>query len=265
MITLPIFHVDAFTVSSFTGNPAGVCLLDRWLPDEIMQKIGMENNISETAFLVRNGNDFNIRWFTPTTEVDLCGHATLASAFVIMNLVEPGREMVIFHSMKLGDLTVRKSGALLELDFPTDNLEKCDLPEIIRESLGGAPVECYKGRSDYLILYKSEKEIVSLNPDFRLLSQADGRGTIVTAPGVDSDFVSRFFVPQAGIDEDPVTGSAHTTLAPFWAPRLGKNVMDARQLSARGGKLRCTLNGDRTLIAGNAELYLKGEIYIQNQ
>jgi len=262
MKSIPIFQVDAFTVGPFTGNPAAVCVPDEWLPDDVMQRIAAENNLAETAFIIPDGNDWKIRWFTPLVEVDLCGHATLASGYVVLNQLKPGSKNVIFHSLHRGTLSVSSRGDMLELDFPTDTLTACSLPAVIKESLGVSPVESYMGRSDYLILLNSEDEVLSLTPDFRRLASADGRGVIVTAAGTDVDFVSRFFAPQAGIDEDPVTGSAHTTLTPFWSARLGKTAMQARQLSARGGYLECSLNGDRTLIAGHAALYLKGAIYI---
>lgn len=262
MKAIPLYQVDAFTTGPFTGNPAAVCVIDGWLPGDLMQKIAMENNLAETAFIVRQGNEWLIRWFTPVTEVDLCGHATLASSFIVLNLIEPERDEVTFRSMHMGDLIVRKYEDLLELDFPADTLHHCDLPRLLGEGLGTEPAECFIGRSDYLLLYRDQAEIISLNPDFRKLSKAGGRGIIVTAPGADVDFVSRFFAPQAGIDEDPVTGSAHTTLTPFWSARLGKTSMKARQLSARGGYLECTVAGDRTLIAGRARLYFKGEIFV---
>jgi len=259
---IPLFQVDAFTCGQFTGNPAAVCVLREWMPDELMQKIAMENNLAETAFIAPEGSDWRIRWFTPATEVDLCGHATLASSFVVLNILDPERQDVSFHTMTMGDLIVRKKGDMLELDFPTDTLHKCDLPQLVMESLGKEPAECFMGRSDFLLLFGSEAEILALKPDFRKLAMADGRGIIVTATGSDADFVSRFFAPQAGIDEDPVTGSAHTTLTPFWSARLGKTFMTARQLSVRRGYLECTLKDNRTLIAGRAELFLKGEIFI---
>jgi len=258
----PAYQIDAFTIGPFTGNPAAVCVLNEWLTDDIMQKIAMENNLSETAFIVPSGSEWLIRWFTPVTEVDLCGHATLASSYVILNMLQPGKDKVSFSTLKMGSLTVRKKGDILELDLPADTLQECILPDLVRESMGKAPLEWFMGRSDYLLLYGTENDILDLNPDFRRLGRADGRGVIATAPGSDTDFVSRFFAPQAGIDEDPVTGSAHTTLTPFWSARLGKKSMRARQLSTRGGYLECTLSGDRTLIAGHALLYLKGEIFI---
>lgn len=262
MITIPMYQVDAFTTGPFTGNPAAVCVLTDPVAPETMQNIAMENNLAETAFITRGRDEWLIRWFTPVTEVELCGHATLASAFVVLTILEPQSDEVVFRSRVMGNLIVRKKGALLELDFPTDELRECAVPDLIRESIGKAPRESHMGRSDYLLLYDSESDILSMKPDFRKLATADGRGVIVTAPGSDVDFVSRFFAPQAGIDEDPVTGSAHTTLTPFWSARLGKKTMTARQLSARGGFLGCTIMDDRTLIAGRATLYLEGKIVI---
>jgi predicted PhzF superfamily epimerase YddE/YHI9 len=262
MKPIPIYQVDAFTRGPFTGNPAAVCVLTDPVGEETMPKIAMENNLAETAFITRGSDEWLIRWFTPVTEVDLCGHATLASAFVVLNLIEPKSREVVFRSRTMGTLTVRRKGELLELDFPTDNLRECAVPDLVMESIGKIPLESYMGRSDYLLLFGTETDILEMNPDLRKLATADGRGVIVTAPGSDVDFVSRFFAPQAGIDEDPVTGSAHTTLTPFWSVRLGKMKMKARQLSARGGLLECTLENGRTLIAGSATLYLKGEIYV---
>jgi PhzF family phenazine biosynthesis protein len=262
MNSIPIFQVDAFSTGPFTGNPAAVCVSDEWLPDDIMQKIAAENNLAETAFIIPDGNDFKIRWFTPLVEVDLCGHATLASGYVVLNHLKPGSPNVTFHSLHSGTLSVSSRGDKLELDFPTDTLTACVLPAVIKESLEVNPVETYFGRSDYLVLLDSEAEVLRVSPDFRRLASADGRGVIVTAAGSDVDFVSRFFAPQAGIDEDPVTGSAHTTLTPFWSARLGKPFLKARQLSARGGYLECALNGDRTLISGRATLFFKGEIIL---
>jgi PhzF family phenazine biosynthesis protein len=261
-LKISLYQVDAFTCGQFTGNPAAVCVLNEWLADDLMQKIAAENNLAETAFIISEGDNYQIRWFTPVVEVDLCGHATLASAYVVLKHLKPGTQTVTFNSRRSGKLYVSLKGETLELDFPTDKPDKCQLPPIIKESLGSAPLECYMGRSDYLLLFGSEAEIRAIRPDFRKLAGADGRGIIVTAPGSDVDFVSRFFAPQAGIDEDPVTGSAHTTLTPFWSVRLGKKSMTARQLSERGGYLECTLNGSRTLIAGRAALFLTGEILI---
>ena len=262
MQPIDIYQIDAFAIRLFTGNPAAVCVLNEWLPVSVMQKIALENNLSETAFIVRESNEWSIRWFTPETEVDLCGHATLASAFVVLTILHPENNTVVFRSQKMGNLTVRKKADMLELDFPSDTLKTCLLPETLENSLGKAPLECFIGRSDYLLLYASEADILNLKPDFRKLAHAGARGIIVTAPGTDVDFVSRFFAPQVGINEDPVTGSAHTALTPFWSARLGKLSMKARQLSDRGGYLECTLQGERTLISGHAFLYLKGKIFI---
>ncbi|MDX9904269.1 MAG: PhzF family phenazine biosynthesis protein [Bacteroidales bacterium] len=262
MKEIPIYQVDAFTHGPFTGNPAAVCVLTEPVTADTMQKIAMENNLSETAFITRGNDEWLIRWFTPETEVDLCGHATLASAFVVLNILEPQSDTVIFRSRVMGHLTVRRRGDLLELDFPADTLSECELPPTLGESLGIRPAECHMGRSDFLLLYGSEDDILALKPDFRMLAGTQARGVIVTAPGKDVDFVSRFFCPGVGIDEDPVTGSAHTTLTPFWSERLKKDHLTARQLSSRGGYLECSLKDDRTLIAGRAFLYLKGEIYV---
>jgi PhzF family phenazine biosynthesis protein len=262
MKEIPIYQVDAFTHAPFTGNPAAVCVLADPVTVETMQNIALENNLSETAFITRGNNEWLIRWFTPLAEVDLCGHATLASAFVVLNLLEPQSEAVIFRSRVMGLLTVRKRGELLELDFPADTLREGEIPAVVKASMGHTPKECHTGRTDYLLLYETEEEILALKPDFRMLAATDARGVIATAPGNEVDFVSRFFCPGIGIDEDPVTGSAHTTLTPFWATRLGKKVMKAKQLSSRGGVLECTLDGDRIRIAGRARLYLKGEIFI---
>jgi PhzF family phenazine biosynthesis protein len=262
MQPIDIYQIDAFAIRLFTGNPAAVCVLNEWLPVSVMQKIALENNLSETAYIVRESNEWSIRWFTPETEVDLCGHATLASAFVVLTILHPENHTVIFSSQKMGNLIVRKKADMLELDFPSDTLKSCLLPKTVETGLGKTPLECFVGRSDYLLLYESEADILNLKPDFIKLAHAGERGIIVTAPGTDVDFVSRFFAPQVGINEDPVTGSAHTTLTPFWSVRLGKKSMKARQLSARGGYLECTLQGERTLISGHAFLYLKGEIFI---
>jgi PhzF family phenazine biosynthesis protein len=262
MQIIDIYQIDAFATLPFTGNPAAVCVLPEWISDERMQKIAMENNLAETAFIVPDDIDYQIRWFTPVTEVDLCGHATLASSYVVLTILHPERNEVVFHTRKMGDLIVRKRDDMLELDFPADTLKSCTLPEMVKESLGVTPLECFMGRSDYLLLYENESEILNLKPDFSKLADAGVRGVIVTAPGTDVDFVSRFFAPQVGVNEDPVTGSAHTTLTPFWSSRLGKLSMKARQLSTRGGYLECIIKGERTLISGQAILYLKGEIYI---
>lgn len=259
-----IYKLDAFTDELFLGNQAAVCILNEWIDDNIMQNIAAENNLAETAFLVQRDNLYEIRWFTPLVEVELCGHATLASAYILIHEHKIAVTKVHFYSHLSGDLFVNKlNNGLLELDFPTDQYQECNLPEVIKNGLNIAPQECYKGKTDYLLVYESQTNIETIIPDFRILSNADGRGVIVTAKGKDCDFVSRFFAPQSGIDEDPVTGSAHTTLTPYWAKRLNKTKLEAIQLSKRSGHLTCNLKKERTGIAGKVVLYLKGKIIVK--
>ena len=265
---LPLYQVDAFTTQVFGGNPAAVCPLEEWLPDERLQQIAAENNLSETAFYVPERDFFGLRWFTPTTEVDLCGHATLAAAFVLFQLYEYDAEEIRFAT-RSGVLTVKKAGERLVMDFPTDTILPAELPAPLKEGLGGiSPVATFRGKADYLVVLESQSQVAALQPDFRKLKEdTTYRGIIVTAPGgaspeEEGDFVSRFFGPGAGIDEDPVTGSAHTTLTPYWADRLGKHELVAHQISDRRGTLYCTLQGERTIIAGEAALYLRGEIEV---
>ncbi len=257
---LPLYLIDAFTSRAFTGNPAAVCPLTEWLPEKTMQAIAAENNLSETAFFIKKGEDYELRWFTPTTEVDLCGHATLASAYLILNKIEPDKSAVHFHS-KSGILNVTKEGKLLALDFPSRPAEPAQAPFELLNGLGIQPKEVLKAR-DYLVLLESEKAVKNLKPDFAELSRLEQASVIVTAPGEGVDFVSRFFAPGFGIPEDPVTGSAHCTLIPFWSKRLNKTKLIARQVSARGGELFCEDKGERVKIAGEAALYLEGEITI---
>jgi PhzF family phenazine biosynthesis protein len=259
--TLPIYQVDAFTSAVFGGNPAAVVPLDAWLDAELMQKIAAENNVSETAFFVADGDGYAIRWFTPAAEVDLCGHATLASAFIVFSFLHPDWPVVRFSTRVAGDLTVsRRDDGRLELDFPSRPPQPfTGLPELA-DILGATPVELYKSR-DIVAVFDSAADVAKLDPDFRRLAALDAYAVIATARGQDGiDFVSRFFAPANGLDEDPVTGSAHCTLIPFWAERLGKTDLVARQISARVGDLACRLRGDRVGIAGHAVLYLKGEI-----
>ena len=258
---LDIYQVDAFTNEVFGGNPAAICPLDEWLDAELMQKIALENNLSETAFFVKKDNIYEIRWFTPTFEIDLCGHATLASAFVIFNVLELEESLVKFHSHKSGALEVEKNGDRLILDFPSRPVSVADAPEGLIEAFGKQPKEIFKAR-DYFLVYENEQEVADIRPDFTELLKIDAHGFIVTAKGDSADFVSRFFAPEVGVFEDPVTGSAHCNLIPFWSERLGKTEMFARQISARGGELFCELKGDRVKIGGSAVLYLKGEIYV---
>lgn len=260
-MNLTIYQVDAFTKEIFKGNPAAICPLEKWLDAELMQRIALENNLSETAFFVKRGDVYELRWFTPTFEIDLCGHATLASAFVIFEILKSETETVKFHSHKSGELSVEKNGDLFVLDFPSRPVAKAEIPEGLIEALGKEPKEVFKAR-DYFLVYENEQEILDIAPNFSKLIEIDAHGFIVTAKGEDSDFVSRFFAPEVGVFEDPVTGSAHCNLIPFWAERLGKTEMFAKQISQRGGELFCSLNGDRVKIGGNAVLYLKGEIYI---
>lgn len=260
MNPLPIYQVDAFTAEVFRGNPAAVCPLPEWLPDPVMQSIAAENNLAETAFFVGGSGRYHLRWFTPAVEVDLCGHATLASAFVLFHHLEPHLEEVRFES-RSGPLFVRRDGDWLTLDFPSLPPERLEPPAGLAEALDTAPREVWAS-ADYLAVLGSEAEVRALRPDQAALSQLDRRGVIVTAPGEDCDFVSRFFAPNCGIPEDPVTGSAHCVLAPYWAERLGKTELRARQVSARGGEIRCRLEGDRVHLSGQAVLYLRGEITV---
>jgi PhzF family phenazine biosynthesis protein len=259
---IPIYQVDAFTDRLFAGNPAAVCPLKEWLPDDVLQGIAAENNLSETAFFLPEGGEYALRWFTPAIEVDLCGHATLASAHVIFRFLEPERRRVAFRTRKAGTLTVARQGDLLELDFPARASEPCAIPAALTDALGAEPAELFAGPRDWLAVFPSAEHVSALHPDFAGLARL-GRPVIATAPGRNGvDFVSRFFAPSVGIDEDPVTGSAHCALVPYWAQRFGKTRLEARQLSARGGALSCTLAGDRVLLAGRAVLYMEGWITV---
>lgn len=258
---IKLYQVDAFTDKLFGGNPAGVCPLDEWLPDNLMQNIAFENNLAETAFFVNNGIDYEIRWFTPLAEVELCGHATLASAHVLFDHLDYNRKEIIFHS-KSGELKVRKDNGRLTLNFPADIIKKTDVPEDLIIAIGKKPVETYKGKTDFMLVYLSQKEIEEIEPDFELIKKSKARGVIVTSEGDNVDFVSRFFAPMVGINEDPVTGSAHTTLTPYWAGVLAKKELTAMQLSKRKGNLNCKLINGRVEIAGYAVTYLEGSIKI---
>ncbi|NAS31918.1 PhzF family phenazine biosynthesis isomerase [Flavobacteriaceae bacterium R38] len=261
-MTVPIYKIDAFTDTIFKGNNAAVCLLKRWLDNDVLLKIAQENNLPETAFLVQNGKEFYIRWFTPEIEMDLCGHATLASAHVIFNHLQYEKESIVFKSAS-GSLKALKKNDIIYLDFPSREPEKTDLPDVIVNGLEKLPKEVYKSR-DYVLVYENEADIKGFKPKQKVWDQInlDPGGIIITAPGDKVDFVSRFFTPQASIFEDPVTGSAHCSLIPFWAKRLGKKELTAKQLSNRGGSLDCTFNENRVLIGGQSITYLKGEIYV---
>jgi len=257
---IPLYQVDAFTDGPFTGNPAAVCPLDAWLPDAVMQSVAAENNLSETAFFVPNGDGYRLRWFTPTTEVDLCGHATLASAFVVFGWLAPWRRSITFQTEKAGPLTVSRDDDLLALDFPSRPPQRLEISDAMAAALGERPTALFAAR-DYLAVFERAEDVAALQPDFPAVAALDRFAVIVTAPGTDGiDFVSRFFAPARGVDEDPVTGSAHCTLIPYWAERLGRSRLEARQLSRRGGALTCELRGDRVTIAGRAALYLTGSI-----
>lgn len=260
-MTIPIYQVDAFTDKLFGGNPAAICPLNEWLPAPEMQKIAAENNLAETAFFIPQGKDFELRWFTPEVEIDLCGHATLATAHILFDSLNYQGNVVHFHTLKAGTLTVHRNGDIYTLDFPSRSPEACQVPPGLIEAIGGNPVEVLRSR-DYFIVYAKESDVKALKPDFLALSKIDSLGFIATAPGDNSDFVSRFFAPAAGINEDPVTGSSHCSLIPYWANRLGKPKLHAYQISSRLGELWCESKGDRVMIAGKAVTYLKGEIFV---
>jgi len=261
---LPLYQIDAFTDRLFGGNPAAVVPLRQWLPDATMQSIAAENNLAETAFFVPEGAEYALRWFTPAVEVDLCGHATLASAYVLFHHLAPERQRVSFSTRQAGTLTVSRAGDGLALDFPAYPPERCAVPAGLAAVLGKPPVEMQRCGERYLAVFEHRGDVAELEPDFAALrGQCHGR-LIVTAPGGDGvDFVSRFFAPGFGIDEDPVTGSAHCVLVPYWAKRLGRTRLEARQISRRGGALSCALDGDRVVIAGRCVPYLEGTITLE--
>lgn len=257
---IPIFQIDAFSRTAFSGNPAAVCPLETWLPDTVMQAIAAENNLAETAFFVENDGRYGLRWFTPVCEVDLCGHATLASACVLFNSLNLRGDSIRFDT-KSGELIVRRDGDRFIMDFPARTPGPIEPDPLLVPALGGKPVEILAAR-DYLVRYQSEAEVRALSPDMEALKRIDRFAFIVTAPGTNCDFVSRFFAPGKGIPEDPVTGSAHCTLIPYWADKLGKTLLRAHQVSQRGGELFCRMTGDRVEIGGHAALFLEGQISI---
>jgi len=260
-LEIPYFHVDAFTGRVFTGNPAGVCLLSEWLPDDILQAIAAENRLSETAFLVGGDCSYGLRWFTPESEVDLCGHATLAAAFVLHEHTAIKADDTLSFQSQSGTLLVSRQGDLFTLDFPArPGVPRPPIPELTA-ALGAGPEAVFCAR-DLLAVFGDRKTVAELRPDFDRLAALDCLGVIVTAPDDTVDFVSRFFAPGAGVPEDPVTGSSHCTLIPYWAERLGKNTLHARQISERGGELFCKNRGDRVLISGRAVEYLSGTLHI---
>ncbi len=258
-----MFHVDAFTAKAFAGNPAAVCALTGWLDDSTLGLVAAENNLSETAFFVPEGSDYELRWFTPRCEVKLCGHATLASAFVLMQILAPGLNSVRFRTRFSGMLTVSRDGKLLAINFPSLVPWTCaNPPAALIEGLGRAPATVVQIEDNYFAVYESQEEVKHIRPHFRMLEKLHPAGVGITAPGDDVDFVSRYFAPSYGIPEDPVTGSTHCSLAPYWAKRLGKTSLHARQISERGGELWCEVKGERVVIKGNAVLTLRGEFLI---
>jgi PhzF family phenazine biosynthesis protein len=259
---IPIYQVDAFTSEVFSGNPAAVCLLDTWIDDERLQSIAAENNLSETAFLVQTDNGFDLRWFTPVTEVALCGHATLASAFVLQVCRNWPEDTIRFQTRQSGQLVVTKRDDFLDMDFPARPASAQNLPNGLKEALGVTPEKTFGSAEDLMVVLGSEGAVRKVRPDFTALERIACRGTIITARGDRSDFVSRFFAPRVGVREDPVTGSAHCVLIPYWAAVLGKNDLHAFQVSKRGGELFCAQAGDRVSISGKAVLYLEGSITV---
>jgi PhzF family phenazine biosynthesis protein len=257
---LPLYQVDAFAGRLFAGNPAAVCPLDRWLPDQTMQAIAAENNLSETAFFVPAADGFDLRWFTPAVETDLCGHATLASGFVVMTALSPDKSAVRFHT-KSGPLEVTRQGDRFSLSLPAQPGQLCPVPPGLAEALGRAPRQMLAAQK-YLAIFDDEVDVAAIEPDLAVIAELDRDGLIISAPGREVDFVSRYFAPHAGIPEDPVTGSAHCTLVPYWSQRLGKKQLTARQISRRGGELACEDRGDRVVLAGRAVLYLEGRIHV---
>lgn len=262
-MNLILYQIDAFTDTLFSGNPAAVCLLENWLDDTIMQHIAEENNLAETAFVVKNKGIYEIRWFTPELEVDLCGHATLAAAFVLFNYTTIESDRIDFYSPRSGPLWVDLTeDDYFILDFPKDEISLMDeIPEITN-AIGKKPLRIYRGKTDYLLIYETQNDVLQIKPNLHLLDKIDARGIIVSAPGEEVDFVSRAFFPSCGIPEDPVTGSAHTTLTPYWSKVLEKTKLTAKQLSKRGGDLICEDLGSRIKIAGKAVHYMTGEISI---
>jgi PhzF family phenazine biosynthesis protein len=259
---LSIYQVDAFAETVFSGNPAAIIPLENWIDEALMQKIAMENNLSETAFIVKEDEVYQIRWFTPENEVDLCGHATLASAYVIKNFIEPHIAEIEFSTQKVGELKASAKEGMYTLDFPARIPEPCTVPEDLLKILGTSiAVEILKSR-DYFVVLPDEEAVKNIEPDFLLMQQLDTFGVIVTAKGQSADVVSRCFYPGAGINEDPVTGSAHCNIVPYWAQKLGKTKLHCKQLSKRGGSLDCELAGDRVLMTGKCVLFLQGEIDI---
>ena len=258
---LELFQVDSFTNKIFEGNPAGV-IFSEFLPNEVMQKIALENNLSETAFVYEEGNDYRIKWFSPLMEIDLCGHATLAAAHIYFTEINRDADSITFISSKNGSLEVTRKNNYLYLNFPVDQYAPISIDDDLINMIGETPIEAFKGRDDIMCIFEDESIIYNIEPNKSLLKLFPVRGLIVSAKSLDYDFVSRCFFPITGVDEDPVTGSAHTTLTPYWTKQLEKNSLLAKQVSSRGGELKCVLEGDRVIIGGEAVTYLKGFITI---
>ena len=257
---ITLYQIDAFANKVFEGNPAAICPLNEWLSDDLMQKIATENNLSETAYIVPEGNGYRIRWFTPVHEVKLCGHATLAAAYVLFNIMG-FKENIISFSSKSGVLTVSKNKKWLEMNFPSQEPEYCKIPSIIEEAFNKKPIECLRNE-DYIVVFENEKDIIEAKPDLSLLSELDLRGVAITSLSTKYDFISRFYAPKYGINEDPVTGSAFTQLIPYWANKLNKKEMLAKQVSGRGGEVKCNYLIERVGIAGKAKEYMTGTIRV---
>lgn len=256
---MTIYQVDAFNNEIFKGNPAAVCPLNEWISEDLMQSIAEENNLSETVFFVKKEDSFDIRWFTPTCEIDLCGHATLAAAHIIFTELNYLEQVIEFNS-KSGKLTVKKNEDWYTLNFPSEEIIEIDTPRLLEEALNVPIIKTYKGKWKLLIELKNEEDVAIITPNFSLLSKLESNGIIVTSKGTNVDFVSRFFAPKLNINEDPVTGSAHTLLIPFWAKKLNKNNLDALQLSKRVGILKCQYLNERVEMSGQAITYLKGKL-----
>jgi predicted PhzF superfamily epimerase YddE/YHI9 len=262
-MSLSVFHVDAFTAQRFRGNPAAVCPLTGWLDDDVLQAVAAENNLSDTAFFVPAGDGYDLRWFTPRCEAKLCGHATLASAFVVLQILETQRHSVRFQTRFSGALTVCRDGDLLAMDLPLRAPWACpEPPALLIEGLGKTPAAVVQIEDIYFAVYAREEEVRGVRPDLRLLEKLHPAAVAITAPGEDADFVSRYFAPSYGVPEDPVTGSAHSSLAPYWGQRLRKTRLHAHQISERGGELWCEIKGERVVLKGDAVLTLRGELLI---
>jgi PhzF family phenazine biosynthesis protein len=261
---LNIYQVDAFAENVFEGNPAAIVPLNDWLPEELMQKIAMENNLSETAFIIKDEDEYQIRWFTPEYEIDLCGHATLASAYIIKNFLEPHIAEINFTTQKAGPLRATAHEGMYTLDFPSRMPKQTPVPDQLLKSIGiSTAVEILRSR-DYFVVLPDEEAVKNVEPDYSIMKELDTIGVIVTAKGQTADIVSRCFYPGAGIPEDPVTGSAHCNIVPYWSDKLNKTKLFCRQLSPRSGNLWCELNGDRVLMSGKCILYMQGEIDIES-